>query len=140
MFNGLSDQVPLSFILCRIQGILQGCWLRYLLLWWDFCCRIWFQEVFLFFWSKLVTIVEGDQKAPFLIATTLRCRGGRYSFPWTFFWSTPFFFFLSSLFAWWCMPLIFPAIYSFLFLKVFLGFLDWVISFLLRFVFTIFHH
>ena len=27
------------------------------------------------------TIVEGDPKAPFLIATTLRCRGGCYSFP-----------------------------------------------------------
>ena len=31
---------------------------------------------------KLVTIVEGDQKAPFSIATTLRCRGGHESFPW----------------------------------------------------------
>ena len=31
---------------------------------------------------KLVTVVEGDQKIPFLIATTPRCRGGRYSFPW----------------------------------------------------------
>ena len=30
----------------------------------------------------LATIVEGDQKAPFSTATTLRCRGGRYSFPW----------------------------------------------------------
>ena len=30
---------------------------------------------------KLVTIVKGDPKAPFLIATTPRCRGGRYSFP-----------------------------------------------------------
>ena len=30
---------------------------------------------------KLVTIVEGDQKAPFSIATTPRCRGGRYFFP-----------------------------------------------------------
>ena len=30
---------------------------------------------------KLATIVEGDQKAPFSIATTPRCRGGRYSFP-----------------------------------------------------------
>ena len=30
---------------------------------------------------KLVTIVEGDPKAPFSIATTPRCRGGRYSFP-----------------------------------------------------------
>ena len=31
---------------------------------------------------KLVTVDEGDQKAPFSIATTPRCRGGRYSFPW----------------------------------------------------------
>ena len=30
----------------------------------------------------LATVVEGDQKAPFSIATTPRCRGGRYSFPW----------------------------------------------------------
>ena len=30
---------------------------------------------------KLPIVVEGDQKAPFSIATTLRCRGGRYSFP-----------------------------------------------------------
>ena len=32
--------------------------------------------------SKLATVVEGDQKAPFTIATTSRCRGGCYSFPW----------------------------------------------------------
>ena len=31
---------------------------------------------------KLATIVEGDPKAPFPIATTPRCRGGRFSFPW----------------------------------------------------------
>ena len=31
---------------------------------------------------KLVTLVEGNQKAPFSIATTLRCRGGCYTFPW----------------------------------------------------------
>ena len=30
---------------------------------------------------KLVTVVEGDQKAPFSIATTPRCRRGRYAFP-----------------------------------------------------------
>ena len=30
---------------------------------------------------KLATIVEGDPKAPFSIATTPRCRGGRYSIP-----------------------------------------------------------
>ena len=31
---------------------------------------------------KLVTVVEGDQKAPFSIATTSRCKEGCYSFPW----------------------------------------------------------
>ena len=30
----------------------------------------------------MVTIVKGKQKAPFSIATTPRCRGGCYSFPW----------------------------------------------------------
>ena len=31
---------------------------------------------------KLATVVEDDQKAPFSIATTPKCRGGCYSFPW----------------------------------------------------------
>ena len=31
--------------------------------------------------KKLATIVEGDPKAPFSIATTPRCRGGRHSIP-----------------------------------------------------------
>ena len=31
---------------------------------------------------KLATIVEGYLKAPFLISTIPRCRGGWYSFPW----------------------------------------------------------
>ena len=31
---------------------------------------------------KLATVVDGDQKSPFSIVTTPRCRGGRYSFPW----------------------------------------------------------
>ena len=31
---------------------------------------------------KLSTVVEADQKAPFSIATTQRCRGKCYSFPW----------------------------------------------------------
>ena len=30
---------------------------------------------------KLATIAEGNPKAPFSIATTPRCRGGRHSFP-----------------------------------------------------------
>ena len=32
--------------------------------------------------KKLVTVVEGDKKVPFSIATTPRCRRGRYSFSW----------------------------------------------------------
>ena len=31
---------------------------------------------------NLTTIVEGDLKAPFSIATTLSCWKGRYCFPW----------------------------------------------------------
>ena len=31
---------------------------------------------------KLSTVVEGDQKAPFSVATTPSCREGCYSFPW----------------------------------------------------------
>ena len=30
---------------------------------------------------KLATIVKGNPKAPFSVATTPMCRGGRYSFP-----------------------------------------------------------
>ena len=31
---------------------------------------------------KLATVIEGEQNVPFSIATTPRCKGGRYSFPW----------------------------------------------------------
>ena len=31
---------------------------------------------------KLTTIVKVNPKAPFSIAITPRCSGGRYSFPW----------------------------------------------------------
>ena len=31
---------------------------------------------------SLLTVVEGDPKAPFSIATTLRCWGEHFSFPW----------------------------------------------------------
>ena len=43
--------------------------------------------------SKLATIVEGDPKAPFSIATSPRCRGGRYSIPWIaplYPWTVPY--------------------------------------------------
>ena len=42
---------------------------------------------------KLATVVEGDPKASFSIATTLRCRGGRNTFPWIallYPWSSPY--------------------------------------------------
>ena len=42
--------------------------------------------------KKLATVVEGDPKAPLSIATTPRCRGGCYSFPWIaplYPWSVP---------------------------------------------------
>ena len=42
---------------------------------------------------KLATVVKGDLKVPFLIATTPRCRGGRYSFlciALLYPWSVPF--------------------------------------------------
>ena len=40
-----------------------------------------------------MTLVKGDPKAPFSIATTLRCRGGRYSISWIaplYPWSLPY--------------------------------------------------
>ena len=41
----------------------------------------------------LATVVEGYPKASFSIAATLRCRGGRYSFPWNaplYTWNVPY--------------------------------------------------
>ena len=41
---------------------------------------------------KLVTLIDGGPKAPFSIATTLRCRGGHYTFSWIaslYSWSLP---------------------------------------------------
>ena len=37
---------------------------------------------FLYIFIKLATIVEGDPKVTFSIASTLRCRGGRHSIHW----------------------------------------------------------
>ena len=39
-------------------------------------------SIYVYIVKLLVTVVEGDPKAPFSIATTPRCRGGRYSFTW----------------------------------------------------------
>ena len=33
--------------------------------------------------NKFSTVVGGKPRAPFSIVTTSKCRGGRYSFPWT---------------------------------------------------------
>ena len=49
---------------------------------------VWFGLVLLYIniSKKLATIVEGNPKVPFSIATTPRCRGGRNSFPgWLYF-------------------------------------------------------
>ena len=43
----------------------------------DLYTIIWFQVIKV----KLVTVVKGNQKAPFSIATTLKCRGEHNSFP-----------------------------------------------------------
>ena len=43
--------------------------------------------------EKLATLVEGDPKAPFSIATSSRSRGGRYSIPRIapfYHWSLPY--------------------------------------------------
>ena len=38
--------------------------------------------MYIYMSCNLVTVVEGDSKAPFSIATTSIFRGGRYSFRW----------------------------------------------------------
>ena len=35
-----------------------------------------------FYEVKLAAVVKGYSKAPFSMATTLRCKGGCYSIPW----------------------------------------------------------
>ena len=39
-------------------------------------------NIYTYVYIKLVTLVEGDLKDSFLIATTLKCRGGRYFISW----------------------------------------------------------
>ena len=51
---------------------------------------------------KLATLVEGDPKAPFLIATTPRCREGRYSIPW-----------IALLYSWCCIAVIHIQLYTY---------------------------
>ena len=43
------------------------------------CCAIY---IYIYISEKLVTIVKGKPKAPFSIATVLRCWRGSNSFPW----------------------------------------------------------
>ena len=38
--------------------------------------------IYIYIYTSWPTIVEGDLKAPFSIATTLRCKGQSYSFLW----------------------------------------------------------
>ena len=48
---------------------------------------------YIYIYIYIVTIVEGEPKAPFLIATIPRCRRGRNSFPWIdplYSWSLPY--------------------------------------------------
>ena len=54
-----------------------------------------FNKKLIFFQTKdkLATLVEGDLKATFSIATTLRCSGGCYFIPWIaslYPWSVPY--------------------------------------------------
>ena len=58
----------LALFYCPWSKVINFNWYRY----------IWFINIKV----KLATLVEGDPKAPFSIATTPRCRRGRNSMPW----------------------------------------------------------
>ena len=47
---------------------------------WDLLIDVFIIEKLIVVTIKLVTVVEGDQKAPFSIATTPRCSEGHNSF------------------------------------------------------------
>ena len=69
----ITEMFFFSMMILALQGFfiknLYGIWIIYLF---SHCkCKV-----------KLATIVEGDPKAPFSVATTLRFREGLYSFPW----------------------------------------------------------
>ena len=49
----LSLWISFLSILRMVQSIFQGRLLTCLFLWWDFCCKPWFWEVFSFFWDTL---------------------------------------------------------------------------------------
>ena len=46
------------------------------------CVYVWVCVCMYVCMYNLEGVVEGDQKVPFSIATTLKSRGGHYSFPW----------------------------------------------------------
>ena len=52
-------------------------------------------HLFLILCTVEKTVVKGYPKAPFSIATTLRCRGGHYFFPWIYFTLETYFIILS---------------------------------------------
>ena len=75
VFNNLPSLSPVRFIkfrdvpwlFCEPMSLFSSCIYIY---------------IYIYSKVKLATVVEGDQKAPFSIATTPICSGGRYSFPW----------------------------------------------------------
>ena len=81
---------------CEVSSALVGKYLFFLKKNWRFSYELSFSmklvlpvreevsvdNIIALFINKLSTRVEGDPKAPFSIATTERCRGGHYSFPW----------------------------------------------------------
>ena len=49
--------------------------------------------IYILLYISRLTVVDNSLKAPLSIATTLRCRGGHYSFPWIaplYSWSVPY--------------------------------------------------
>ena len=49
------------------------------ILWIFFLCGANLYEIIVDIYKKLATVVEGDPKDPFLITTTPKYRGGRYT-------------------------------------------------------------
>ena len=59
--------------------------------------KSYYHEIYTFFWRelkvKLATVVQGNPKAPFYIATTPKCWEDRCSIPWfapLYLWSAPY--------------------------------------------------
>ena len=64
---------------------------------WLSLCRLFIFFIYIYIYIyKLATLVNGDQKAPFSIATTLRCRRGHYSSPWI----APLYPLICTLYCW----------------------------------------